>query len=58
LLLLLSGKVVANSSDVEEETPLLWAARNRHGSIVEILVNHGAEVDSRDSNGQTALSWA
>lgn len=35
-------------------TPLMWACRNRHATIVEFLLSHGASVcdrNSKDSNG-------
>ncbi|MFA6271457.1 MAG: ankyrin repeat domain-containing protein [Candidatus Paceibacterota bacterium] len=42
-------------------TPLMWACRNRHTSIVEFLLSHGAGVNDRNSTenngdgGNTAL---
>jgi uncharacterized protein len=42
-------------------TPLMWACRNRHASIVEVFLNHGAGVNDRNSTenngdgGNTAL---
>merc|ERR1712086_682252 len=36
-------------------TPLLWAARKGHTKIAQILVNAGADVDSKGNTGSTAL---
>jgi ankyrin repeat protein len=37
---------------------LLLAAMNGHPQAVSILLEHGAEVDFKDPNGRTALTWA
>jgi ankyrin repeat protein len=34
------------------ETPLLWAARNGHEVVVKLLLEKGAELESKSSNGQ------
>ena len=39
-------------------TPLLWAAGNRHETVVELLLASNAEVDSKNNNGRTSLSFA
>ncbi|KAJ4855375.1 ankyrin repeats (3 copies) domain-containing protein [Trichoderma breve] len=40
------------------ETPLSLSARNGHGGIVKLLLEVGADVESKDINGQTALTHA
>jgi hypothetical protein len=39
-------------------TPLLRAANNGHGKVVELLTNHGADLEARTFKGETALSRA
>jgi len=39
-------------------TPLHCAALNSHLNVVEYLVNQKADINSRDSNGETALARA
>jgi len=37
---------------------LIWSAGNGHVEIVGMLLARHANVDARDSRGQTALMWA
>lgn len=39
-------------------TPLSWAAERGHEPIVQLLLNKGANADSKDKDGWTPLSWA
>ncbi|XP_047704983.1 ankyrin repeat, SAM and basic leucine zipper domain-containing protein 1 isoform X2 [Prionailurus viverrinus] len=39
-------------------TPIMYAARDGHPQVVALLVAHGAEVNTQDENGYTALTWA
>jgi ankyrin repeat protein len=36
----------------------MWAARNRHESVVKLLVEKGADIEVKDKYGQTLLSVA
>ncbi|CAI7663977.1 unnamed protein product [Penicillium pancosmium] len=44
-----------NARDIESRTPLSWAVRNNHEHIVKVLLGHGADIKSRDSEGQIPL---
>lgn len=38
--------------------PLLFAAMNGHEAIIKLLLEKGAEFDSKDNNGRAPLSFA
>jgi ankyrin repeat protein len=40
------------------ETPLLWAADKGHEVVVKLLLEKGAELETKDNYGQTPLLWA
>ncbi|CAG8385864.1 unnamed protein product [Penicillium salamii] len=42
----------------ENRTPLSLAAEDGFVDIIELLLNNGADVESRDETGRTPLSWA
>jgi hypothetical protein len=45
--------------DTYNQTPLSWAARNGYEAVVKLLLEKGAELESKDNRyGQTPLSWA
>ncbi|KFX86530.1 hypothetical protein O988_09522, partial [Pseudogymnoascus sp. VKM F-3808] len=47
------------AKDSSSLTPLSWAAQKGHKSIVKLLMEKGAEVDTKDTKyGLTPLSWA
>jgi ankyrin repeat protein len=55
-LLLKTGKLNINLKDSQGQTPLLWAANNRHKAMVKLLFKTGkVDVDLKNSNGQTLL---
>ncbi|MDZ4848393.1 MAG: ankyrin repeat domain-containing protein [Pirellulaceae bacterium] len=48
-----------NAIDGEENwTPLMFAAAEGHVEVVKILLAHGAKVESKDVDGETALQFA
>jgi ankyrin repeat protein len=51
--------VNVDSKDNFGQTPLSWAARNGHETIVKLLFKTGKiDVDSKNGSGQTPLSRA
>jgi len=48
-----------NQRDCVDNTPLVWAARNGHEQVVEILLKQGdISPGKRGRNGETPLWWA
>ncbi|HHT11112.1 MAG TPA: tetratricopeptide repeat protein [Candidatus Atribacteria bacterium] len=51
-------------NDTESEygfTPLIWAAKNNDtngGEVIQVLIDHGADVSIKDKNGFTAILYA
>lgn len=41
----------------KEETPLYWAIVNRNVPLFKLLVQHGADVNMKDRDGNTPLFW-
>ena len=56
--LLDSGAEVNRSRDFNSWPPLLIAASSGHKAMVELLLAKGADMNSRDGSGQTALHLA
>src|SRR5438045_2939678 len=60
----LMNKLLENGDELDSKasngrTPLSWAVENGHEAMVELLVEKGAELDSKDIEyGLTPLSWA
>ena len=45
--------------DSYSRTPLSWAAENGHEAVLKLLLDKGAELETRDTRySQTPLSWA
>ena len=42
----------------DQSATLLWAARKGHKAVVELLLDKGADTESRDNYSHTPLSWA
>jgi ankyrin repeat protein len=59
MAVLLKGKHDANTKDTYDRTPLLLAAANGHQAAVKLLVDKGADLESKDEEyGRAPLSWA
>ena len=58
LLALLEMGADPNAEDLYRRRPLHFAAANGHSQIIQILLQHGAEIDAQTSGGDTALMKA
>ncbi|MDQ7785419.1 MAG: ankyrin repeat domain-containing protein, partial [Desulfomonilaceae bacterium] len=47
-----------DATDTDHRTALMQAARYGHSGVVRVLLEHGADVNHRDGQGNTALSMA
>jgi len=54
-LLLLS---IINAKDVHRETVLMWAIRNDKEEIAKLVIQFGADVNTKSNEGSTALIYA
>jgi hypothetical protein len=58
----LKGLIIAgariNGTCVNQKSPLMLASANGHVDVVRYLLDHGAEVNKKESDGETALSLA
>ncbi|KPM35886.1 hypothetical protein AK830_g10674 [Neonectria ditissima] len=57
-LLIWRASGLVNAFDHEKRTVLHYAASQGNRSIVEMLLNSGADIDAQDGSGQTPLSLA
>ena len=55
---LLKANADINAQDKGGMTPLMWTARGSNSSVVLILLNAGANAKTKDSVGNTALTYA
>ncbi|KAF9961476.1 hypothetical protein BGZ72_003541 [Mortierella alpina] len=55
--LLEAGKVDVDATDRKGATALMYAARDRHMSVVKTLLRHGASPDQTDSNGWSSIQY-
>ena len=57
--LLLEAGADPNTASAEGETVLMTAARTGSADLVRLLIEHGADVNAKETwRGQTALMWA
>ncbi|KAI1754879.1 putative ankyrin repeat protein [Xylaria castorea] len=54
----LLGGTYLDSKDTFDRTPLLWALRNGQVTIAEMLLEKGADLESRDNDGRAPLLLA
>jgi ankyrin repeat protein len=57
-LIVKKGANVNSAEPKKKRTPLMLAATKRNLDVVRFLVEKGADVNARDSDGQTALMYA
>lgn len=53
-----NGNLKPNATRQQLHAALLWAAEYGHNEIVGFLLDHGAPIDAKSPDGQTALHWA
>ena len=53
-----SGQSALDTVDIDNRTPLLWAAKRGHEGIAKLLLEKGANVDATNGAGQTPLHQA
>jgi len=58
LLLLLKNHAFVDCVDINCRSPLMLAAASNLPSALELLLEHGADINSRDLDGHTALHLA
>ena len=49
---------VANQPGPDERSPLLWAIKEKHAELFNVLLAANPDVELRDRFGRTALHWA
>jgi TolB-like protein/ankyrin repeat protein/class 3 adenylate cyclase len=58
ILLVANGADIDVKTSLRQETPLFFAAREGFSGIVELLIDHGADINAVDSNTSTLLHKA
>ncbi|KAL7907859.1 ankyrin repeat-containing domain protein [Trichoderma velutinum] len=56
--LMSDSRVKTDSRDMQNRSPLHWAAKNCHKDAVEWLIDHGAEANAKDIQNRSPLHWA
>jgi len=61
----LAKLLIANNANInfistndDSWTPLIVSSYGGHTKVVDLLVSHGADIEVKDKDGYTALSWA
>ena len=57
-VLLATNAVDVNAASVANRTPLFWPAAHGYVEVVKLLLNHGAQSDCIDVNGESPLTIA
>ncbi len=57
-LLLSHGALIDLPDDIEQFTPLMYAASEGHAEVVKTLLDHHADITLKDKDGDTAENFA
>jgi len=57
-LLFIKPNLEIDIRDNNGQTPLIWAARRGYRNVVQLLLNNGADPNSKDIYGWSAMVWA
>jgi hypothetical protein len=57
-LLIARGARLENRTRIALETPLTEAAKMNRLAMVQLLLDHGADIEAKDVTGRSALDWA
>ena len=55
---LLENGADVNTQNIDGDTALIWACKNQHQNIVELLLRYNALTYLKNNQGFTAFSWA
>jgi ankyrin repeat protein len=56
--LLVSLKANVNARNIHSQTPLHAVATARSSACIDVLIDHGADVDAQSNSGHSPLHWA
>ena len=55
---LLKAKANVNAKEENGDTATMWASREGHKEVVQLLLKAKADVNAKNEYGMTAIKWA